>query len=58
LLLASRQATSLDEERDEVVASVLQALAEGPADSDRLAACSLLLKHLADTTGGRCPVAA
>src|SRR5450432_3348106 len=43
--------TSLDEERREVLASVLGALAGTPPDPDKMAACRHLLKHLAQTAG-------
>jgi hypothetical protein len=48
---------SLDEERREVLDSVLEALASNPPDPDELAACRHLLKRLTDTAGrpgGRC----
>lgn len=50
---------SLEEERREVVASVLAALAGNAPDPDQMAVCSRLLKHLADTAGspGDCPAA-
>jgi len=38
---------SLDEERREILASVLCALSSNQADPDEMAACSHLLKHLA-----------
>ena len=41
--------TSLDEERREIVASVLGVLAGNPADPDEMAACSYLLQHLSQT---------
>jgi hypothetical protein len=44
---------SLEEERREIVASVLGALAANSPDPDEMAACSRLLKHLADTAGRR-----
>jgi len=43
--------TSLDEERREIVASVLGALAGNPPDPDEMAACGYLLKHLSQTAG-------
>ena len=43
--------TSLDEERREIVASVMGALAGNAPDPDEMAACSYLLRHLADTAG-------
>jgi hypothetical protein len=43
--------TSLEEERREVLASVLGALAGHPSDPDELAACRHLLKRLAETAG-------
>jgi hypothetical protein len=43
--------TSLDEERREIVASVLGALAGNAPDPDEMAACSYLLKHLSQTAG-------
>ena len=42
---------TLDEERREIVASVLSALAGNPPDPDEMAACSYLLKHLSHTAG-------
>lgn len=42
--------TTLDQERREIVASVLGVLAGNHSDPDQMAACSRLLKHLADTT--------
>lgn len=44
--------TSFDEERREIVAGVLSALAGNPPDPDEMAACSYLLKHLSRTAGG------
>ena len=41
--------TTLEEERREIVASVLDALAGNLADPDEMAACSYLLKHLSQT---------
>lgn len=41
--------TTLDEERGEIVASVLDALAGNPPDPDEMAACSYLLHHLSQT---------
>ena len=38
--------TTLDEERREIVAAVLAALAGNAPDPDEMAACSHLLKHL------------
>jgi hypothetical protein len=40
---------SLDDERREIVASVLAALTGNPPDPDEMAACGHLLKHLAQT---------
>ena len=40
---------TLDEERREIVASVLSALAGNPPGPDEMAACSYLLKHLSQT---------
>jgi hypothetical protein len=40
---------TLDEERREIVASVLSALAGNPPNPDEMAACSYLLKHLSQT---------
>ena len=40
---------TLDEERREIVASVLGVLAGNPADPDEMAACSYLLQHLSQT---------
>jgi hypothetical protein len=48
---ASPANTSLDEERREVLDSVLDALAANPPDPDQLAACRHLLRRLAETTG-------
>ena len=48
---AGQPNTSLEEERREIVASVLGALAGNSPDPDEMAACSHLLKHLADTAG-------
>jgi hypothetical protein len=42
---------SLYEERREILASVLVALAANSPDPDEMAACSHLLKHLAETAG-------
>jgi hypothetical protein len=50
---AGQPNTSLDEERREIVASVLSALAGNSPDPDEMAACSHLLKHLAVTAGRR-----
>ena len=41
--------TTLDEERREVVAGVLEALAGNSPDPDEMAACSYLLRHLSRT---------
>ena len=43
--------TSLEEERREVLGSVLDALAGNPPDPDEMAACRHLLKRLAETAG-------
>lgn len=43
--------TSLDQERREIVASVLETLAANPSDPDEVAACRHLLKRLAETAG-------
>ena len=43
--------TSLEEERREILNSVLDALAGNPPDPDRMAACHHLLKRLAETAG-------
>ena len=43
--------TSLEQERREVLDSVLDALAGNPPDPDEMAACSYLLKHLSHTAG-------
>jgi hypothetical protein len=48
---AGPQNTSLEEERREVLASVLGALAGNPSDPDEMAACRHLLKRLAETAG-------
>jgi hypothetical protein len=45
--------SSLDEERREVVASVMSVLSGSLADADEMAACSHLLKHLSETSGLR-----
>ena len=45
------QNASLYEERREILASVLVALAANPPDPDEMTACSRLLKHLAETAG-------
>jgi hypothetical protein len=50
--------TTLDEERREVVAGVLGALAGNPSDPDQMAACGYLLKHLSLTAGHLAPPAA
>jgi hypothetical protein len=50
--------STLDEERREIVASVLGALAGNPADPDEMAACSYLLKHLSQTASRPGPPAA
>ena len=42
---------SLDEDRREVLDSVLEALAGNPPDPDELAACRLLIKRLTETAG-------
>lgn len=42
---------SLEEERREVLDSVLDALAGNPPDPDQLAACHHLLQRLAETAG-------
>lgn len=41
--------TTLDEERREVVAGVLEALAGNSPDPDEMAACGYLLRHLSRT---------
>jgi hypothetical protein len=43
--------TSLEEERREVLDSVLDAMAGNPLDPDEMAACGHLLKRLAETAG-------
>jgi hypothetical protein len=48
---AGAQNASLHEERREILASVLGALAANAPDPDEMAACSRLLKHLAETAG-------
>ena len=45
--------TSLEEERREVLDSVLDALAANPPDPDQLAACRHLLRRLTETAGPR-----
>jgi hypothetical protein len=52
---AAGQPNSLDEERREIVATVLVALTDHSPNPDEMAACSHLLKHLADTAGRRPP---
>jgi hypothetical protein len=47
LLSAGAKTRSLDQERREVLASVLTALAGHAPDLDEIAACGHLLKHLA-----------
>ena len=49
---------TLDEERREIVASVLSALAGNAPDPDQMAACSYLLKHLSQTASRPRPRAA
>ena len=49
---------TLDEERREIVASVLSALAGNAPDPDEMAACSYLLKHLSQTASHPRPRAA
>jgi hypothetical protein len=48
---AGAQNASIHEERREILASVLVALAANSPDPDEMAACSRLLKHLAETAG-------
>jgi hypothetical protein len=48
---AGPENTSLDEERREVLASVLGTLAGNPSDADEMAACRHLRKRLAATAG-------
>jgi hypothetical protein len=49
---AGPENASIHEERREILASVLVALAaNSPPDPDEMAACSHLLKHLAETAG-------
>jgi hypothetical protein len=43
--------SSLEEERLEVLYSVLDAMAGNPTDPDEMAACRHLLKRLAETAG-------
>jgi hypothetical protein len=43
--------TSLEEERREVLDSVLEAMAGNPLDPDEMAACRHLLKRLSETAG-------
>jgi hypothetical protein len=50
---AGAESASIDEERREILASVLVALAANPPDPDEMAACSHLLKHLSETAGHR-----
>ena len=52
---ALTEKTTLGEERGEIVASVLGALAGNPPDPDEMAACSYLLKHLSQTASRRGP---
>jgi len=49
--------TTFEEERREVAASVLDALAGNAADPDEMAVCSYLLKHLSQTGDRRAPSA-
>ena len=49
---AAPQNTTLDEERREILESVLGALAGHPPDPDEMAACGNLLKHLSQTALG------
>ena len=44
---------SFEQERREVLESVMEALCSAVPDSDEMAACSSLLKHLAATLGSR-----
>ena len=48
---ARPEITSFEEERREVLDSVLNAMACNPPDSDEMAACHHLLKRLAETAG-------
>ena len=48
---AGLENTSLDQERREVLASVLETLSGNPSDPDEMAACRHLLKRLAETAG-------
>ena len=43
--------TSLEEERREVLESVLEAVSRNPPDADEMAACRHLLMRLAETAG-------
>ena len=45
----SSHRSSLEEERGEVFAGILQALLTPQPDTDRMAACAFLLQHLART---------
>jgi hypothetical protein len=54
-ILGQERASTLEDERQEVVTSVLTALAGGPWDPDQMAACGYLLKHLADAVGRDAP---
>ncbi|MCU1232537.1 MAG: hypothetical protein JWP63_504 [Candidatus Solibacter sp.] len=48
-------ADSLDEERREVLESVMSVLASATPDADQMAACDRLLRHLAGAAPGRLP---
>ena len=45
------QSASFDEERREILTSVMGVLAGNAPDPDEMAACSYLLKHLLNTAG-------
>jgi hypothetical protein len=48
-------ADSFDEERREVLESVMSVLASATPDADQMAACDRLLRHLAGAAPGRLP---
>ena len=50
-MLSRPQSASLDEERREILTTVMDVLAGNPPDSDEMTACSYLLKHLSQTAG-------
>jgi hypothetical protein len=50
-----RALATLEEERREVLESVIETMGTKPRDADCLAACSSLLHHLAGSTGAPAP---